>query len=202
MNTMNKLLNAFASRAESISLQRFLELFVTPHHRRSIGIICDPWQQSPASVLNTKAFHIAVSLLPQIGMDLTSLQFLDEGEASDRYPAWWNLQTLYGVLFSKGRYPYLSSRAWTRNLLTIDNQNAGRFCLQINYFSELSDLLNIAPGKMGETLGTVYPRIVLALDPLYGCRLRLKELEHRVHVITIQMNTPVPVERTCEAYLG
>jgi hypothetical protein len=86
--------------------------------------------------------------------------------------------------------------------LTVGNQNAGRFCLQINYFSELSDLLNIAPGKMGEALGTEYPLIALAVESLNGRRLRLKELEHRVHVIVIQMNTPAPVGRTREAYLG
>jgi hypothetical protein len=92
VNTMKKMLSVFAYRAESISLQPFLELSGTRHHKRSIGIICDPWQQSPASVLSTKAFHIVVSLLQQIGMDLTSLQLMDE--ASDCYPGWWDLQTL------------------------------------------------------------------------------------------------------------
>jgi hypothetical protein len=92
VNTMNKTLSAFADRAESIFLQPFRELFGTPHHRRSIGIICDPWQQSPPSVLSTKAFYIAVSLLQEPGMDLTSLQLMDEGEASDRYPDGWTFR--------------------------------------------------------------------------------------------------------------
>jgi hypothetical protein len=61
-------------------------------------------------------------------------------------------------------------------------------------------LLNIAPGKMGEALGTEYPRF--ALESLYGRQLRLKELERRAHVIVIQMNTPAPVGRTREADLG
>jgi hypothetical protein len=53
---------------------------------------------------------------------------------------------------------------------------------------------------MGEALGTEYPHI--ALESLYGRRLRLKELERRAHVAIIQMNTPAPVGRTREAYLG
>jgi hypothetical protein len=86
--------------------------------------------------------------------------------------------------------------------LTIGNQNAGKFCLQINYFSELSDLLNIHPGKMGEALDTEYPRIALVLESRYGRLLKLQELEHRAQVISFQMNTPVPVGRTRETYLA
>jgi hypothetical protein len=144
-------------------------------------------------------------------MELTSLQLMDEGEASDCYPGWRELQTLHefldplrgtvlkGTIFMSF-FSFLDPKS-------VDNRQSERrkvlfsdqLFLGIRRYPR-PNLLNIAPGNMGQALGTGYPRI--ALESLYGRRLRLKELEHRVHVIAIQMNTPAPVGRTREVYLG
>jgi hypothetical protein len=59
VNTMDKMLKAFAYRAEEISERQFLALFNAPRRRHSLGVNCGPWATSAPSVLTHTPFEIA-----------------------------------------------------------------------------------------------------------------------------------------------
>jgi hypothetical protein len=82
VNTMNKMLTAFADKAHLISKLPFLELLDTPSRRHSLGVVCGPWAESPPSVLMHTPFLIALSLFEQIGIGI-SRSFPDPLAASE-----------------------------------------------------------------------------------------------------------------------
>jgi hypothetical protein len=65
------LLSAFSFNLEKISRRPFLNLLCAPQGRHSLGVICEPWSESPDSELACRRFDIAVSLLEATGIDLT-----------------------------------------------------------------------------------------------------------------------------------
>jgi hypothetical protein len=68
---MNKMLMAFSFKAEQISTRPFLEWLDMPRSRHAMAIVCDPWSDSPDSELMCSPYDLAVSLLEEIGLDLT-----------------------------------------------------------------------------------------------------------------------------------
>jgi hypothetical protein len=71
VNAIKKMLKTFSFNLEKISRRPFLDLLCTPQDRHSMGVICEPWSESPDSELACRPFDIAVSLLGAIGVDLT-----------------------------------------------------------------------------------------------------------------------------------
>jgi hypothetical protein len=213
VNTMEKMLAAFSFQAESISRGPFLELLGSPHRRHSIGITCDPWSTSPPSEFHCEPFDIAVSLFEHIGIDLTRILQPRPGEPLERgvpYRAWWDLKrlkaftnplntgvfrgTVFMSLFGHVHDEYTANNP--RRTLCSDQLFLGIMN------SPRSDRMNTAASKMRSTLGTDFPEIADALDSMYGRRLNVRDLEHRVHVVAVQLEVPPPSGRTREDYLG
>jgi hypothetical protein len=174
---MKKMLGAFADRAESFCLKAFLELFGTPRRRQSIGIICEPWLASAPSVIRTPAYQIALSMLELIGLDLTPLHVVVNLDPQNRYPGWWDLKvvpafcnpvagdalkgTIFMSFFNKIDQPGTGAQSGRSQQLCFDQLFLGIIK------STRSDLLNAAPSKMAKALGTEYPHVQVAIDPLY-----------------------------------
>jgi hypothetical protein len=84
---MVTILRAFADKAGEISSRQFLELLNTPSGRHAMGIISGPWSESPDSELMCSPYEIAVSLLEEIGLDLTPILGAKPSSSPDA-PAW------------------------------------------------------------------------------------------------------------------
>jgi hypothetical protein len=92
LNTMKKILEAFADRIQDIAECMIEALFSTPRRRPSVAVTCGPWHQSPASGLTRTPFEIAISLFDQIGIDRSQILRLPWSEVTYqtwcRPPAW------------------------------------------------------------------------------------------------------------------
>jgi hypothetical protein len=71
VSTMEKILKTFSFNLEPISRRPFLDLLCAPQGRHSMGVVCEPWSESRDSELACGPFHIAVSLLEAVDVDLT-----------------------------------------------------------------------------------------------------------------------------------
>jgi hypothetical protein len=87
VNTMVRMLRAFADKAEEISACQFLELLNMPRGRHVMGILCGPWSESPDSELICSPSEISVSLLEEVGLDLTPILGVEPPSSPDA-PAW------------------------------------------------------------------------------------------------------------------
>jgi hypothetical protein len=92
INIINKMLMAFSSKAKQISTRSFLELLNTIRGRHGMAIVCDPWSESPDSELMSSPYDLAISLLEEIGLDLTRIPGEKPPPSSDDSispaPAW------------------------------------------------------------------------------------------------------------------
>jgi hypothetical protein len=208
INTMNKMLAAFADRAESLVLKAFLDLFGTSHRRHSIGIICGPWLSSDPSVIPHAAYEIALSLLELIGLDLQPLTVYRQ----EQYPSWWDLKALPAF-----RNPMsgdaLKGTVFMSFFSKVDQRGTGaqggrskQLCSDQLFLgivkSPRPDLLNTAPSKMAKVLGTAYPDIEMAINTLYENGLTVRQLENRVSAIAGELHVDRPSGRAREDYFA
>jgi hypothetical protein len=135
VNTMVRMLRAFADKAEEISSRQCLELLNMPRGRHAMGIICGPGSESPDSELICSPYEIAVQLLEEVGLDLTPILGAEPPSSPDA-PAWHCLLKL--PVFSGP----VSSRAFKGTLFAFmgnlrrnyGNTRIGGFYLQISSF--------------------------------------------------------------------
>jgi hypothetical protein len=214
VNTMDKMLKAFAYKADLISKAPFLQLLGCPRRRHSMGIICGPWSDSPPSELTRPPFEIAVSMFDEIGIDVSRvLVHQREAPRAQRLPrtgAWAEL-TKFDVFSTPWRPGTLKGTVFTSFFGHRHEQGEEHERLRVLSSDQLflgiiksprPEHLQTSPNKMGKVLGTAYPQIESALAAIHGRRLNLRELESRIHIIAHQLDMPGPRGRTREDYLN
>jgi hypothetical protein len=132
---MVTMLRAFADTVEEISSRQLLEFLNIARGGHAMRILCGPWSESPDSELICSPYEIVVSLLEEIGLDLTPILGAEPPSSPDA-PAWHCL--LKFPVFSEP----VSSGAFRGTLFgfmgnlrgNYGNTRIGGFYLQISSF--------------------------------------------------------------------
>jgi hypothetical protein len=176
-------------------------------------ILCGPWSESPDSELIYSLYEIAVSLLEEVGLDLTPILGAEPPSSPDA-PAWHCLLKL--PIFSES----VSSSAFRGTLFAFMGESEEKLPEHKNRRILSSDQLFLgimksprpdhlitALTKIGDVIAAssedlVYPHIERALDSLFHRRLSVPELAGRVRALAGRLQLPLPTGRKWTDYLS
>jgi hypothetical protein len=186
---MAKLLMAFINEAFAQFAKRFMDLLSTPRRRLSVGVDCEPWEESGESILADTPWAIAHAIVEaitrtsRIGVtELFVIPGIDD-------PTWYD-----GTLPPKSssrisREKKAKNRTLSSNLLFGGLYTTPRPC----------HLMSVR-GSMGCALAVSIPGLSLELGALIG-PLRAADLGARVKYAAARLGIRPPAVRQQKAYI-
>jgi hypothetical protein len=218
VNTMNKMLRAFAYKIEDISERSFMALLDAPRRRHSIGVTCGPWSASPPSELTCTPFEIALSLFDEIGIDLSRVLRRPSQEVLLqvlRAPRAWKcllrLKAFSSPMIGSSLGPSLQGTVFASFFGPRCGQTGSHERLRVLSSDQLflgiiksprTDHLQASSSKMGKMLGTKYADTEKELERMYGHYVTAHEIGGYIHQIARILDKPGPERRARDVYLA
>jgi hypothetical protein len=192
---MKKKIKAFTTDVADLPIDRFLKLTVEPRRDAAVGVDCELWSGSAASIFRKSPTLITISLLNQAGIkthpDLTiGIDFVHARQELVKISEFQHRSLELQPITPIDAERKLRSRTSTSNQIFLGIIASPRAFHMIQ-----------VPMKMNQVLEPELAQIEENMFALFGRRLSARDLESRVHVIAPAIQVRSPKSRTRAAFL-